>query len=288
MISCVSAAEVIDIKKRAHLAFPAFDDPDVKPKDGKLHWNQELPKNYVLAISMQKDSLNKGLSDKLLIEVIEASHADDKFYAWLEKNPKKHEIWGSMMRHAMHRYLVVESAKGEKQYQEAKTFLREKLFGGSDKITKTFPELSTEYNQLVDEVIKRTKLKKLMDESGIRYEIDKNGDASIVFNYTDVERKQQVWVGADVNPVGNYKIRKVFSYAYMGETEPDASVLKAALEHNRELATSRWSINQSKKNGRYFFVLTALVPETADAETLASIIRGVASRADNFQKDYFE
>ena len=264
---------------RALEAFPF--DTDSSIEEGKLRVDSENQQHKIYIDTL----VSQGKIDDFdLLRSCTKLAGDDKFFEWLKTNPDQRRIFSSVMAGASLRYLEKERQKGTTQWEAALKSI-EKTVGH----TKSLPTLDpVEFKGIVDRSIvvqgQAKTLKHLMNQGGLPHEIDKDGDATVVFNYTDVKRKQEVWIGRNLTEVGNYKLRKIFSYAYNGEKAPGASAMAAALKDNNAMDTSRWSITHSEKDGRYVVMLTALVPEIADAQTVVSIVKGVASRADKFEK----
>lgn len=135
---------------------------------------------------------------------------------------------------------------------------------------------------------KKVIAEKIMKDTQLKYVVDEDGDAKVSFDYTKEGRGQTVWITSEVKPIGNYNIRNVFSYAYIGAKTPDASAMEEALTKNNSMDTSRWSLAYSEKNKEWTIKITAVVPDIADGPTLAALIRGIGARADEFEKAHFK
>lgn len=190
--------------------------------------------------------------------------------------------------------------KGENQYFTAQSWgsVPRKAFakGGLDLLVDErvnvflnfYRQKKSAYRIILKEGDEITRLRQIMSGTGINHILDADGDALVKFNFTDTKRKQKVWVGSKMTPIGSYQLRKIFSYAYVGEKRPAEEVLIAALAENNVMSTSRWALTFTEADKSYVLMLTALVPDAADDKTIASLVRGAGSRADDFEKKYFD
>lgn len=120
-----------------------------------------------------------------------------------------------------------------------------------------------------------------LTSQGIAYEIDKEGDYRVVYNYDD-KRSQLVLVCTHTEEVGGLKVREVFSYV----AHPRKSLSQAALiDLLRENATMKVGAYRLSEDDSGDFVIFAIhLPTDASPEQLKTAIEVVSETADEKEK----
>lgn len=123
-----------------------------------------------------------------------------------------------------------------------------------------------------------TDLKTLMDQTGLKYQMDDDGDARVTFTLPD-GRDQMAWVSGTVDDFGPHADRDVYSYiAKLSDVPKSFEVLETLLRH-----TAR------KKMGGIVIIHETLtyridVSTSAGAEGLKAAIIFAVKNADELEK----
>lgn len=121
-------------------------------------------------------------------------------------------------------------------------------------------------------------VKRRLDDRGVKYEIDKDGDFKIVYNYSQEKRSQLVYVSGKTETGYGMLIRKVFSpAAVLSENPIDGA---KALELLRDAFTNKmgsWEI------GGGVLYLVIKLPDSATATELKAAMDLAAELADDME-----
>ena len=121
-------------------------------------------------------------------------------------------------------------------------------------------------------------VKRRLDDRGVKYDIDKDGDFRIVYNYTKEKRSQLVYVSGNTETTGGTLVRKVFSPAAVLSANPIDG--PRALELLRDAYTNKmgsWEI------GGGILYLVIKLPDSATATELKSAMDIAAELADDME-----
>lgn len=117
-----------------------------------------------------------------------------------------------------------------------------------------------------------------LDERGIKYTVDGDGDFKVVYNYSKEKRTQLVYVAGRTQKVGGFLVREVFSPA--GKLKEDGINGAKALDllaKNRDLKIGAWET----AGNALFFVIK--LPDDASAAQLESAMDIAAETADDME-----
>lgn len=118
----------------------------------------------------------------------------------------------------------------------------------------------------------------LLDKTGLRYQIDEDGDYAIVFSYTAENRTQLVYVSGRTETVGGIAIREIFS--------PAAGVKEDGVDGAKALelleASGRTKVGGWETRGNILFFVIKIVDKMT-AEELKSLLNTAASTADDLE-----
>lgn len=115
----------------------------------------------------------------------------------------------------------------------------------------------------------------LLDEAGIGYDVDGDGDYRIVFSWAREDRSQRVFVAGRPGEVAGRRFREVFSPAAQLEADVDAAVANALLRDSRMRPLGAWEL---AGNVLYYVVK---LPEPFDAGLLELALSVAAETADD-------
>ncbi len=115
-----------------------------------------------------------------------------------------------------------------------------------------------------------------LDQEGLKYEVDTDGDYKVTLNYEDEGRTQLVFVSGKTEAVSGLTIREVFSPAARVETDSiDGDKALKLLEESSAIKVGSWEL----RGGVIYFV--AKVLDSITATELNSLLNIVAGRADD-------
>jgi hypothetical protein len=126
------------------------------------------------------------------------------------------------------------------------------------------------------------RVKQVLEEAELKYEIDKDGDFK-TGNKFDNGRTQLAWVLSNTNKLGNLEIREIWSIGYASESRIPDRILRKLLEQNRKVKLGAWQIR--KMGDQEVAVFSAQVAADADKETLLLALQAVTSTADEMEKE---
>jgi len=115
----------------------------------------------------------------------------------------------------------------------------------------------------------------LLDLQKIKYEIDKDKDYKIVYNYESDKRTQIVFISGTVEDFDGMKIRTIFAPAALIDKNPINDRLLSLLEANGKSKIGAWEVNDKTL---YF---AARMVEPVTAEELGAMLKLVSSVADD-------
>jgi len=131
----------------------------------------------------------------------------------------------------------------------------------------------------------------LLDESGLEYSADDDGEARLLIDMTD-GRDQLVWVRTDLTPLGDGRVFHVYSFAHQSAKPVPADRLSRLAEQNVSLILGAWRLRRGDGEGEdgddwaWRVVFTAELPDSVDAGQFKTAVITVAATADELEKDW--
>jgi len=128
------------------------------------------------------------------------------------------------------------------------------------------------------------RVKKLLDETGLAYQVDRDGDYRIVLEFPDDNgRSQLLFVDSKTHSYRSLEVREVWSVGYTSATDIPAAVMRRLLEDNALTILGQWSI--SEQFGKKAAIFRVHLDANTDAATLRSVVELVAGKADDMEKE---
>ena len=121
-------------------------------------------------------------------------------------------------------------------------------------------------------------VKRRLDQAGMKYEVDKDGDYKVTISFGREKRTQMVFVSGTTETLGGMTIRRIFSPAAIIAT--DGITGSRALELLRESRTSKlgsWEIEGAN------LYLVVKLPDTLTTAQLQAVMMATASLADDME-----
>jgi hypothetical protein len=117
----------------------------------------------------------------------------------------------------------------------------------------------------------------MLDKQGIKYEIDKDKDYKIIYDFSKEKRTQIVYLSGTTEDINGIKIRTIFAPAAQLTKNSIDGRLKSLLEANGKSKIGAWQING---DALYF---SAQLIEPFTAEELSALLNLIASVADDME-----
>jgi hypothetical protein len=122
----------------------------------------------------------------------------------------------------------------------------------------------------------QNEVKLRLDQLELKYEIDKDGDFKVVYNYSDEKRTQLIWVSGSVEEAGPFRIREIYSPA--ASIKKDGVTGAKALELMAEASSKKLGDWEVRGDGLYYVLKLA---EPMSAEQLKKAMDIAAEVADD-------
>ncbi|RMH65911.1 MAG: hypothetical protein D6676_06660 [Cyanobacteria bacterium J003] len=123
---------------------------------------------------------------------------------------------------------------------------------------------------------------RLLDQLGIRYQVDEDGDYRVIFDLGN-GRSQQAFIDSQTQQLGSYEIRDVWSIGYISDGYLDQEIANYLLIENSTKKIGAWEL-RPLANNKYIAVFCNKVAADCDAEALNMSIRIVLQVADELEK----
>lgn len=135
-----------------------------------------------------------------------------------------------------------------------------------------------------------SRIRSLLEELGIQYEVGEYGDFRIVMRSPDGKRAQVAYISSQTNTLGDLEIREIFSPAYVATGSVPAPVANRLLQDSANVTLGAWQTLQDEEHS--LAVFTARIDADLDAETLQTTLHAVLDIADSMEAeltgdDYF-
>ena len=128
------------------------------------------------------------------------------------------------------------------------------------------------------------RLIKEMDKTGLKYDIDKDGDVKLILKFSNDKRSQIIYVRSATSEFHGLEIRKVMSPGYKIKKRIPHRILERMLQQNMKTKIGAWSLLGNNKTSLGMFV--AQISAEADSDVIKKVIEAVAVTADEFEKEH--
>ena len=121
-------------------------------------------------------------------------------------------------------------------------------------------------------------VEKRLNERGIKFERDKDGDYRVVYNYGDEGRTQLAYVSGSTETTRSFVVREVFAPAgHVDEDRIDLARTLKLLADSRQSKLGSWEVA-----GKVLYYVIKL-PDDVSAAALEAALDTVATQADNME-----
>lgn len=121
-------------------------------------------------------------------------------------------------------------------------------------------------------------IKRRLDQIGMKYQVDKDGDYKVTIDFAKEKRTQMVFVSGAIETLGGMSIRKIFSPAAVVATDGiNGAKALELMRDSRVKKLGSWEIEGAN------LYLTVKVPDTLTAPQLQAVMMATASLADDME-----
>lgn len=124
------------------------------------------------------------------------------------------------------------------------------------------------------------RVKLLLDEVGLKYKVDSDGDYVLV-NDMGEGRTQQAWILSNTAQLGTMEIREVWSVGYRSDTPLSATIANKLLEQNGKVKLGAWHVR--KMGGQHVAVFHAQIAAESDKMSLLLALQAVTQTTDEME-----
>ena len=123
----------------------------------------------------------------------------------------------------------------------------------------------------------------LLDELGIAYNTDSDGDYKLILDVAGDERTQLVIINSRTRAFGELELRDVWSVAYIADGPLPAEMANELLQHGSDVAFGGWR-SIVRDTGEHVVAFAAQVTADTDADTLRQILDAVLTASDAMEQ----
>jgi len=125
------------------------------------------------------------------------------------------------------------------------------------------------------------RVRNALRQTDLKFETDKDGDYRLLFSFDD-DRSHLVIIRSKTVEWGSMEIREVFAIGYKDTNRLSAELMEKLLKENALKKSGAWEMTESG-NTKYA-VFCVKVAADCDPDALETVVRGVATTADEMEK----
>jgi len=122
-----------------------------------------------------------------------------------------------------------------------------------------------------------------LDELGVEYDIDPDGDYKVVFAFEDDGRSQVAFINSTTETLQMFEIREVWSPGFVSPRGFKAKIANRLLQDSFEKKLGAWQ-TMLNKDGQ-IAVFSVKLAADADPASLMAILETVMTTADEMEKE---
>lgn len=126
------------------------------------------------------------------------------------------------------------------------------------------------------------RIKKLLDQTDMKYTIDKDGDFRFLFELPN-NRVQVVFINSKTEKYSGFEIREIWSAGYQSDTQFSPAIANRLLVNNFETKLGAWQT--TRLNNKNVAVFTAKVDAVMTVQQLEVVLTAVRRIADEMEKE---
>lgn len=126
------------------------------------------------------------------------------------------------------------------------------------------------------------RVKRLLDQAGLKYKIDKDGDFKLINRFDD-DRSHMVFINSRTTQLGKMEIREVWSVGYMSDDVMPDAIAKDLLNANAKVKLGGWELRRF--SGKEAGVFRAQIAADTDERSLLMTMQAVSKTADDKEKE---
>jgi hypothetical protein len=126
------------------------------------------------------------------------------------------------------------------------------------------------------------RVQQALDDLGLRYEIEENGDFKVGMQFEN-GRTQVAWINSATSELGTMEIREIVSPAHLNQGELPAELANRLLRDSASKKLGAWQTLQGDRANAVVF--TARIDANASPEDLESALYAVLFTADGMEAE---
>jgi hypothetical protein len=127
------------------------------------------------------------------------------------------------------------------------------------------------------------RIKAVLEELEIMYEVDRDGDYKVLFKWEDDGRSQVAFINSGTERLDKLELREIWSAAYISEKPLKAKVANRLLEDSFEKKLGSWQV--MKTGDQWVGMFTVKIDADADAASIMTALEAVLTSADEMEKE---
>jgi hypothetical protein len=144
--------------------------------------------------------------------------------------------------------------------------------------------ISPLYAQMEDAPAADGRIAEQLDQIGVKYEIDDEGDFRVVFQFDEDKRSQVVYVNSETVDFNDMEIREIWSPASRLSGELSSAVANRLLIASFDAPLGGWQVAKGE-DGSHTIVFCVKLGADADSTTLDRVLTTVVAAADDMEKE---
>jgi len=127
------------------------------------------------------------------------------------------------------------------------------------------------------------RIKAVLEELEIKYEVDQDGDYKVLFSWEDDGRSQVAFINSGTERLDQMELREIWSAAYVSAKPLKAKVANRLLEDSFQKKLGSWQV--MKTSDQWIGMFTVKIDADADAASIMTALEAVLTSADEMEKE---
>jgi hypothetical protein len=126
------------------------------------------------------------------------------------------------------------------------------------------------------------RIKAILEELGLKYEIDDDGDYKVLLEWEEDGRSQLAFINSATERLEKMEVREIWSAGYTSEKPLKAKIANRLLEDSFQKKLGSW---QLMKGDIWIATFAVKLDADADADTVWTALEAVLTSADEMEKE---
>jgi len=128
-----------------------------------------------------------------------------------------------------------------------------------------------------------SRIKNLLDQAEIKYEVDSDGDFKVLFGVGD-GRSQVAFINSNTERLMDMEIREIWSVAHKSDGPLPQALANDLLERNKRVKLGSWGVTKMR-DGAHLTIYTIHMAAETDVSTLVAALKVVLEQADGLEQE---